>query len=127
MSGQGFPKSVRLLKSNQFDRVMKKRQSAADGLMVLYAASNDLDTCRLGLIVSRKCGNAVVRNRWKRMLREAFRLELSQMTGNLDLVVIPRRGATPELNRLRKSFRDLSSQLLRRLRQHDAKIKDRSV
>ena len=111
----GFPKSARLLKSAQFDRVMKRRQSASDGLIVLYATLNDCQHSRLGLIVSRKCGNAVVRNRWKRMIREAFRLELPNLPQSLDVVVLPRRGAAPDVARLRKSLTTLATKLEERL------------
>lgn len=115
MTGRRFPKSARLLKSAQFDRVMKRRYSASNGMMMLYAAQNDSGPTRLGLIVSRKCGNAVVRSRWKRALREAFRLELGQLPEGLDLVAIPRLGATPDVSRLRRSFQALAGALEKRL------------
>lgn len=111
MSSLRFPKSARLLKSAEFDRVMKRRQSAGDGLIVAYAAPNDLEHSRLGLIVSRKVGNAVVRNRWKRLLREAFRLEQSDLPQGLDIVILPRRGAEPDLTRLRKSLLRLAEKI----------------
>lgn len=115
MTGLNYPKTVRLLKSAEFDRVMKRRQSAGDGMIVLYAAPNENEHPRLGLIVSRKCGNAVVRNRWKRCLREAFRLELPNFPQNLDMVVLPRRGAEPDVARLRRSLIGLAERLLKRL------------
>lgn len=110
-----FPKSVRLLKSSEFDRVMKQRQSASNGFVVLYAAPNELGITRLGLIVSRKCGNAVVRNSWKRGLREAFRLGYLDLPVGYDLVVLPRRGATPVVAKLRTSLVTLASDLEIRL------------
>lgn len=111
----GFPKSARLLKSSEFDRVMQRRNSEADGLIILYAARGPSSATRLGLIVSRKCGNAVVRNRWKRLLREAFRLVCHELPAELDLVVLPRRGAAPHLGRLQTSLKTLAKRLERRL------------
>ncbi len=115
----GFPKSARLLKPTEFDRVMQCRFSEADGLMILYAARGQSSATRLGLVVSRKCGNAVVRNRWKRSLREAFRLVYHELPVGLDLVVLPRRGAAPHVGRLQTSLKTLAARLERRLASAD--------
>ena len=120
-----FPKSVRLLKSSDFDRVMKQRQSASNGFVVVYAAPNDLGFTRLGLIVSRKCGNAVVRNSWKRGLREAFRLSYSDLPAGYDLVVLPRRGATPVVAKLSGSLTKLAAGLENRYSHSQVKQLDR--
>jgi len=117
----GFPKSARLLKPAEFDRVMQRRFSEADGLMILYAARGQSSATRLGLVVSRKCGNAVVRNRWKRLLREAFRLVYHELPAGLDLVVLPRRDAAPHVGRLQTSLKTLAARLERRLAAADSK------
>jgi ribonuclease P protein component len=117
----GFPKSARLLKPAEFDRVMRRRFSDADGLVVLYAARGPSNSVRLGLIVSKKCGNAVTRNQWKRSLREAFRLALPELPPGLDLVVLPRRGAAPDVPRLQNSLKKLAARLEDRLATTDAK------
>jgi ribonuclease P protein component len=110
-----FHKSARLLKSSDFDRVIQARTSDADGLVIVYVARGQSSVTRLGLVVSRKCGNAVERNRWKRLLREAFRLCVDELPAGLDLVVLPRRGATPHFARLQESLKSLVARLERRL------------
>ena len=73
MSDHRFPKQSRLLRASEFERVFDARNSASDAWIVLYGAASELGHPRMGLTVSRRVGNAVVRNRWKRLLREAFR------------------------------------------------------
>lgn len=115
MKRYGFSKLARLLKPAEFDRVMRGRVSASDGLVIVYAARGEGEATRLGLVVSRRCGNAVVRNRWKRLLREAFRLSIHELPVGLDLVVLPRPGADPHLVRLQKSLQTLAARLEQRL------------
>lgn len=98
-----FPKSSRLLKSAEFDRVFQRRRSRGDGVLVVYACENEIGAPRLGLVVSRKAGNAVVRNRWKRCLREAFRLSQSELPP-VDLVVLPRPAAAASMPVVRRSL-----------------------
>jgi ribonuclease P protein component len=115
MPDNRFPKSRRLLKAAEFDRVFHRRRSQSDSLVVVYACENILPHARLGLGVSRKCGNAVVRNRWKRCLREAFRLAQYELPPGLDFVVLPRKGAAAATPRLRRSLLMLAARLARQL------------
>lgn len=109
MKKHDFPKSVRLLKSADFDRVFEQRCSRADRWIVAYFAVSEIERPRLGLVVSKKCGNAVQRNRWKRALREAFRLVQHELPRHLDIVVLPRRGAEPNVVALQSSLRQLGT------------------
>jgi ribonuclease P protein component len=95
----GFPRAARLLSPADFARVFAVRRSAASGPLVLYAcpAVSAAQPARLGLSVSSRVGNAVVRNRWKRRLREAFRQVRAQEglpQGN-DFVIVVRSAAVP--------------------------------
>jgi len=110
-----FPKQVRLRKAAEFDRVYGGKAYAADDMLVMNACRNDLDRSRIGLSVSRKVGNAVVRNRWKRLLREAFRTQQGDLPLGLDLVVRPRRGATPDFRSIQSSLLALAQRIVRTL------------
>ncbi len=105
LTSQRFPKSLRLRTSREFRRVYEFHCSAADDVLVVYAAPNGLEVSRLGLAVSRKAGNAVVRNRWKRLIREVFRRNRPRLPAGYDLVVLPKRGASlPDLAGMRDSL-----------------------
>ncbi|VTS01864.1 ribonuclease P protein component [Tuwongella immobilis] len=99
----------------QFEAIYAAKRSASDGVLIVYAARNDLPHLRIGLSVSRRVGNAVKRNRIKRLFREAFRLSKSELPPGLDLILIPRAGKTLELEQIRASLVKLVSQLRRRV------------
>lgn len=93
----GFSRAMRLLRPVDFAGVYDCRQSAGAGSLVLYAAVNRGNTAavRLGLSVSRRIGSAVVRNRWKRRLREAFRVVRPRLPAGSDYVIVVRSGEPP--------------------------------
>lgn len=115
MTSLTFSKSSRLLKAGEFDRVFANRCSRADRRIILYARGNDLGYPRLGLVVSKKCGNSVRRSRWKRCLREAFRLAQHRLPPSLDLVVVPRPLTTPSTASLEQSLLRLAEEVARRI------------
>ncbi|QDU90779.1 Ribonuclease P protein component [Pirellulimonas nuda] len=106
-----FPKEARLRAKSDFDLVFSDKRTAADHRLVVHGRPH-AGAARLGLVVSRKVGGAVTRNRWKRLLREAFRLERHGLPA-LDLVCIPRPKARPDLAELRRSLRELSARIAR--------------
>jgi ribonuclease P protein component len=106
---------VRLLRASDFDRVFAARASAANAWLVVHGSANELGHARLGLVVSRRIGDAVRRNRWKRLLREAFRL-VQQELPHLDLVCIPRSATPPSLAELQKSLVHLATGIDRKTR-----------
>lgn len=70
---------------------------------------------RFGLSVSRKHGNAVKRNRIKRLLREAFRLSQHDLPAGLDLILIPRQNSGTLLEDYQRSLRAVAKRLDKRL------------
>ncbi|MEM6330009.1 MAG: ribonuclease P protein component [Planctomycetota bacterium] len=109
-----FGKRLRLLTSSDFDAVFAGKCSAADGVLIVYGIENSLGHARLGLVVSRKVGNAVRRNRWKRLLREAFRLAQHELP-HRDYVVLPRPSQEPTLAAVSASLRSLATRIDRKL------------
>jgi ribonuclease P protein component len=109
-----FPVRFRLRDGRDFAAVYQARTTAGDGCLLVYGRPNDAGHARLGLSVSRKVGKAVVRNRWKRLIREAFRTSPDRLPLGLDLVVIPRADEPPSLEAIRDSLLKLSHDVRRR-------------
>jgi len=108
-----FPKSSRVRKQADFDRVHRQQAYAADGILVVRGGRNGLERARLGISVSRKVGNAVARNRWKRLIREAFRASRGAIPSGLDYVARPRKGAVASLSAIQASLPRLCQRVAR--------------
>jgi ribonuclease P protein component len=110
-----FPQSRRMKTPAEFDRCYKRKRSASDDVLIVYACENGLGHPRLGCSVSKKVGNAVVRNRYKRLFREAFRLSQHELPAGVDFILIPRPGPEPTLEALRASLLKLATHAARKL------------
>ena len=108
-----FPRHLRITRHSEFERVMREGRRATDRVLTLWALPNGQPHPRLGLVVGRKCGNAVQRNRWKRILRTAFRLAQYDLPAGFDLVCAPRAGATPDLAACTEALVRLAERLVR--------------
>ena len=115
MSDERFLKEHHVRSGADFDRTYKRRRSASDACLLVFVCENDLPHSRLGLSVSRKVGGAVHRNRWKRLIREAYRTQRLQMPAGIDIVTIPRPDCQPDLARLKASLLRLVRQAAGRL------------
>ncbi|MCR9116954.1 MAG: ribonuclease P protein component [bacterium] len=116
MSDERFLKARRLRVQSEFQRVYDRGVYAADDVLVLLACENELGFARLGLAVSKRVGNAVVRNRWKRRFREAFRrCWLEQLNYSVDFVLRPKKGAVCDFHAIARSLPRLAKLAARRL------------
>ncbi len=102
-----FPKSARLLKRAEFRRVYDEGQRRNGSYFAVFYRPNGLAETRLGITVPVRIGKAVVRNRVKRRIREAFRLNRERMAPGWDIVMNPREAAG------RVAFRSLEKEMMR--------------
>ncbi|MDO4966621.1 MAG: ribonuclease P protein component [Lachnospiraceae bacterium] len=82
-----------LKKNSDFQTVFKNGNSRANKYFVMYVRKNDLPVNRIGISVSKKVGNSVIRHRIKRLVKESYRLHENMFNSGLDIVVIARKGS----------------------------------
>lgn len=82
--------TVSMKENHLFHRLYTKGKSAATGTLAVYVRPNHLGRNRLGLTVGTKIGKAVVRNRVRRRIREAYRVHEDGMAPGWDIVVVAR-------------------------------------
>lgn len=98
--------SESLKKNKDFQKVYKNGKSYANKYLVMYVLENELKNNRIGVSVSKKVGNSVVRHRLARLIRESFRLNGDKFQSGLDIVVIARNTAKG------KNYWDVSSAVM---------------
>ena len=83
-------------KNRDFQWVYQSGKSFANRLLVMYVKNTDRPDTRIGISVSKKVGNSVVRHHITRLLRESFRLHEDMLEKGLDIVVVVRAAAKEE-------------------------------
>ena len=102
-----------LKKNKDFQNVYSIGKSKANKYLVMYVSDNGLNINRLGIQVSKKVGNSVVRHRLTRLIRESYRLNSEMFNSGLDIVVIARTTAKD------RTYKEIESALM-----HLAKIQN---
>lgn len=101
-----------LKKTKEFKEVYDNKQSLADENIVMYIKENEMESNRLGISVSKKVGNSVVRHLLCRRAREIFRLTNRYVTKGIDVVIVFRKGADEV------SFETLKNSFLKLYKKH---------
>jgi ribonuclease P protein component len=97
---------ISLKKNSEFKFVYENGKSYANKYLVLYVVKNDLKENHIGISVSKKVGNSVVRHRLTRLIRESYRLNKEKFNSGLDLIIVAR------VNAKGKSYKEVESALL---------------
>ncbi len=114
-AAERFRPHERILDPAVFRRAFERKRSASDGHLIVYGVENGLGHPRLGISASkRKVRKACDRNRFKRLVREAFRLSKAELPSGIDLVVVP-RGPGLTFEQARRSLPALARAVARRL------------
>lgn len=104
-------KPIKSIKKNEdFKSVYQSGRSIANRTLVMYIRENTEN--QLGISVSKKVGNSVVRHRVKRLIKEAFRLQQYHINGTFDIIVISRNDACD------KSYSDIETSIIHLLKKH---------
>ena len=96
-------KIITLKNSREFGSVYNTKNSVANKYLVMYLRDNGLNYNRLGISVSKKVGNSVVRHRITRLIREAYRLNMDYINEGYDIVFVARVESKD------KSYHDIES------------------
>ena len=98
--------SESLKKNKDFQNVYKKGVSLANRYLVMYVNDNGLKRNRIGVAVSKKVGNSIVRHRLTRLIREGYRLSEEHFRCGVDIIVIARTSAKE------KSYHEIENALI---------------
>ncbi|BBF44607.1 ribonuclease P protein component [Lachnospiraceae bacterium KM106-2] len=98
--------------TREFSNVYQNGKSYANKYLIMYVYENQLNRNRIGISVSKKVGNSVIRHRVKRLIRESYRLDELNINSGLDIVVVARVGARD------RSYEEIDSAMKHLLKMH---------
>lgn len=99
-------KKYRLRKNMEFKKVYSGGKNYWNRNLILYVRKNKLDNSRVGFTITKKIGNAVVRNKIRRRMKEIYRLRLGNIKNGYDLIFIPKK------NVIDISYKELESAMV---------------
>ena len=115
-------RNIHSLKTNkEFSVVYGKKRSFANKYLIMYVGENQLEKTRIGISVSKKVGNSIVRHRVTRLIRESFRLNQNILKKGIDIIIVARPLAKEQ------GFKEIESAMIHLSKMHHIyEKKDRS-
>ena len=113
MLKQAFGKADRIKKRSEITRIFRRGRSASDDKIRIRVLANSIGRRRMAVVVSRRHGNAVRRNRIKRLCREAFRTCRADLPDSYDYILQPQVGAELNIESIRQSLRNLTGRAIK--------------
>lgn len=104
--------SEALKKNEDFKEIYRTGKSYANKYLIMYVNKNNTSSNRIGISVSKKVGNSVIRHRITRLIRESYRLSEDNFMNGFDIIVVARAGAKG------KDYSEIQSALLHLMKLH---------
>ncbi len=113
MTEHNFSKEERLRRRRDFEKIFAEGKAFKGPILNAYVLPNSLGHTRIGIVVGRRYGGAVQRNRIKRLLRESYRLNKNLIKVGLDIVILPKPNQEVNFKVIEKEFKILVGKINR--------------
>lgn len=85
-------KKLRMKSNNQFNYIFKKGKTLKNNKLLIFYSQNKTNTPKFGIVVSKKIGNSVIRNKTKRLIREVIRKNILKFKSSYNYIFVARQG-----------------------------------